>query len=100
MLGAPNLTFEGPLGLSILGPVCKMHWVLGYKVTKSEHRFPGRHAPDMSYMLYKEKRTSSNVVFVCSRRFRQPLYQAGYSNGRIQLTIEVRLVYALRNVKM
>ena len=52
------------------------------------------------YSCSEEKPTSSHVVFMCFRRFRQRLYQAGYNNGRTQLTIEVRLVHAVRNVKI
>ena len=52
------------------------------------------------YSCSKEKRTSSHVVFMCFRRFRQRLYQAGYNNGRTRLTIEVRLVHAVINVKI
>lgn len=52
--------------------------------------------PDMSYVYTcdTEKLTSSYVVFMCFRRYRQRLYQAGYNNGRVQLTIGVRLVHA------
>lgn len=52
--------------------------------------------PDMSYLYTcdKEKLTSAYLVFMCFRRYRQRLYQAGYNNGRAQLTIEVRLVHA------